>query len=227
MSAFSREPNRDQQYRVRGRGHGRNFYSSDAPKPLREVEMPHHNKRRWDRINRALNSGSIQSSSDLTHAISMYVEVGQDHEKNFDALIEFIESMNHEDRIFFFSYTLSWIIRFAFMLPENVKHPIFVLGTHTERTISLKQEQIACLLANGFLCTFPWQHWRDGYGSRFPYINFIHLFGATRNSVEKIKCLAHYFTVLARRKERGAAELQQKVLFHRRTGTLPAFPQRV
>jgi hypothetical protein len=45
----------------------------------------------------------------------------------------------------------------ALRLPELFSEPTPLLAMGEDRTLVLTQEQVACLLANGFLCTFPKQ----------------------------------------------------------------------
>lgn len=75
--------------------------------------------------------------------------------------------------------------------------PLLKQGQH--KSISLRQEQIACLLANAFLCTYPK---RNSVGSKseystFPTINFNGLFEADDKlqdvATEKLKCIFNYF----------------------------------
>lgn len=48
-------------------------------------------------------------------------------------------------------------MQLALRLPELFKEPTALLAMGEDRTLKLTQEQIASLLANGFLCTFPKQ----------------------------------------------------------------------
>ena len=125
--------------------------------------------------------------------------------------------MDSEASAHFFDFILPAIIRFAVSLPNTVTKPIPLLAAGSEQSVLLSQLQIACLLANAFLCTFPPSRWRDA--GDYPGINFERLFGlALPANAEKIACIVHYFAVLAERARAGAAELQQTVLFRRRIG---------
>lgn len=60
----------------------------------------------------------------------------------------------------------------------------------------MTQQQIACLMANAFLCTFPRRNTQkmNSEYKHFPDINFNRLFQSTQSSVmEKLKCVCHYF----------------------------------
>ncbi len=123
--------------------------------------------------------------------------------------------MDSPDEAQFFYFILPAIICFAVELPRLVLEPIPLLAAGSEQSVILSQHQIACLLANAFLCTFPSSPWRDG--GPYPRINFTRLFDLDAN-VKKIACIAHYFSVLAVRKYSDAPALQQTVLYQRRIG---------
>lgn len=66
------------------------------------------------------------------------------------------------------------VVQLALQLPDLVTGPIPLLKRQRNMTISLSQLQVASLLANAFLCTFPRRNStnpQSEYGS-FPYINF-------------------------------------------------------
>ncbi|KAF9376014.1 hypothetical protein CPB97_011082 [Podila verticillata] len=55
----------------------------------------------------------------------------------------------------FFNVVLPKIQELALRLPELVRKPIPFLKQQQDSAVTLSQEQIACLLANAFFCTFP------------------------------------------------------------------------
>ncbi|KAF8935700.1 hypothetical protein BGZ52_007003 [Haplosporangium bisporale] len=55
----------------------------------------------------------------------------------------------------FFKVVLPKIQELALRLPELVRKPIPLLKQQQDSAVTLSQEQIACLLANAFFCTFP------------------------------------------------------------------------
>lgn len=102
--------------------------------------------------------------------------------------------LSEDESQYFFNDLLPKIIQLALQLPELIPTPIPLLKQGKSHSISLSQLQIACLLANAFLCTFPWRKEMAEY----PGINFNRLFeclaDANDNAIfEKIKCLMHYF----------------------------------
>ncbi|KAF9967990.1 hypothetical protein BGZ70_007274 [Mortierella alpina] len=63
--------------------------------------------------------------------------------------------LNREERTRFFNVILPKMQALALRLPELVKEPIPFLKEQEDSAVTLSQEQIACLLANAFFCTFP------------------------------------------------------------------------
>lgn len=85
-------------------------------------------------------------------------------------------------------------MQLALQLPELVPTALPLLKQGKAHSVSLSQLQIASLLANAFLCTFPWRKEMSSY----PGINFYTLFECKvsredSSIFEKIKCLIHYF----------------------------------
>lgn len=104
--------------------------------------------------------------------------------------------MSEECSIHFFQITLPAIINLALQLPDLMCTAIPLLRQGATRSVSLSQQQIATLLANAFLCTFPRRnskHYKMEY-KFFPDINFNRLYQSVEPQVlEKIKCIIHYF----------------------------------
>ncbi|KAK3812526.1 MAG: hypothetical protein JOS17DRAFT_762503 [Linnemannia elongata] len=63
--------------------------------------------------------------------------------------------LSREERDRFFKVILPGMQQLALRLPELVKRPIPFLKQQQDSAVTLSQEQIACLLANAFFCTFP------------------------------------------------------------------------
>lgn len=104
--------------------------------------------------------------------------------------------MEEEEASLFFENLFPKIVKLALDLPEIVPGSLPLLKKGLNRSVSLSQLQISCILANAFLCTFPWR--KDMAGS-YPGVNFTKLFAAHSQRerrgavVEKLKCLFHYF----------------------------------
>lgn len=96
----------------------------------------------------------------------------------------------------FFGDVLPKVIGLALQLPEIMPCAIPLLKHGQNKSISMSQLQIASLLANAFLCTFPRRNdykQTSEYAS-YPSINFSSLFrtGGDQN-VEKLRCICSYF----------------------------------
>jgi poly(ADP-ribose) glycohydrolase len=85
-----------------------------------------------------------------------------------------VQYLCEEETELFFNNLLPKIIKLALQLPTLVTSPIPLLKQNHSHSISFSQMQIACLLANAFLCTFPHRNvssWQSEYSS-YPQINF-------------------------------------------------------
>ncbi|KAH8409185.1 hypothetical protein KR009_010148, partial [Drosophila setifemur] len=150
---------------------------------------------RWEMIERALLQ-PIESSQELQAAILSYNTTYRG-QWEFRALHQLLEhDLDESEARVFFEDLLPRIIRLALRLPDLVRAPIPLLKQNHTASLSLSQQQIACLLANAFLCTFPRRNTlkkRSEYSS-FPDINFNRLYQSTGTAVtEKLKCIMHYF----------------------------------
>ncbi|KAM7349740.1 poly(ADP-ribose) glycohydrolase [Cochliomyia hominivorax] len=169
--------------------------SSKSQYPVVQEDGTSTIENRWEMIEKALLR-PIQNSHDLQAAILSYNTKYEGH-WNFHALHKLFEQEYDEDESkIFFENLLPRIIRLALRLPELVQAPIPLLKQGKCHAITLTQEQISCLLANAFLCTYPRRNTlkrKSEYGT-FPDINFNRLFQSRGSAVlEKIKCICHYF----------------------------------
>ncbi|KAF9094463.1 hypothetical protein BGX29_009487 [Mortierella sp. GBA35] len=73
--------------------------------------------------------------------------------------------LTREERDRFFNVILPGMQELALRLPELVKRPIPFLKQQQDSAITLSQEQIACLLANAFFCTFPCRNAPNQYAN--------------------------------------------------------------
>lgn len=92
----------------------------------------------------------------------------------------------------FYEKLLPKIIKLA-LRRELLTSPIPLLQKQKTHSITMSQEQAACILANAFLCTFQRQSgvWRD---KNYAEINFARLFAAkSPQAVQKLKCICNYF----------------------------------
>ncbi|KAL5245031.1 hypothetical protein ACI65C_012441 [Semiaphis heraclei] len=157
-------------------------------------------KNRWDNITYSLNK-PILSSEELEKAIISYNPKYKDKWRFYLLHTFFDECLNEEETEEFFNNLLPKIIQLALQLPTLVTKPIPLLKQTHNHSISLSQMQIACLLANAFLCTFPHRNVSNSKSeySEYPYINFNGFFQLTVYSpadhylYEKFKCIICYF----------------------------------
>lgn len=174
---------------------------------------------RWDLIKEALNK-PIVNSNDLEEALLTY---NSHYSKRWSFLglhSYFGEICSEEESGVFFSTHLPRIIDLALSLPNIVTHAVPLLKKQQNYSVTLSQQQIACLLANAFLCTFPRRNTRQHsteYAS-YPTINFNSMFSPNekrtinQQRVSKLECLFHYFTRVTKKMPEGTVTFQRQVL---------------
>lgn len=175
-------------------------------------------ERRWKMVEQALLR-PIKTSKELEKAILSYNSKYSDLWK-FHSLHQLFEEEPDESEKFF-NHLLPKIIRLALRLPIIVQCGIPLLKQGQNRSISLTQLQVACLLANAFLCTFPRRNTtkRKSEYSTFPDINFNRLFQSRgQSAIEKIRCICHYFKRVCSHTPTGV------VTFIRRSMSLTELP---
>lgn len=152
-------------------------------------------EQRWHLVEMALLC-PILTSRDLERAILSY---NTKYEKiwKFTALHRLFErELDEDESAAFFNNTLPEIIRLALRMPDLIQSAVPLLKQEENASISMTQEQIACLLANAFLCTYPRRNTkkRNSEYYTFPDINFNRLFQSVdQNVIEKLKCICNYF----------------------------------
>jgi poly(ADP-ribose) glycohydrolase len=129
-------------------------------------------QQRWELVQEALLK-TIVSSQQLEAAILSYSSYSSHW--NFAVLhLLFTEVFSEEETNNFFSTLLPQIVRLALQLPALLTAPIPLLGQHRCHMLSFSQLQVASLLANAFLCTFPRRNAakRHSEYAHYPDINF-------------------------------------------------------
>ncbi|XP_050433328.1 poly(ADP-ribose) glycohydrolase-like isoform X2 [Adelges cooleyi] len=170
----------------------------------KHVKMPcsvfeKENKNRWDIIVASL-SKPIKKSEQLEDAIMSY-NLKYKGKWRFHLLHSFFENVltKEEETDEFFENLLPKIINLALELPTFITSPIPLLKQNNNHSISISQIQIACLLANAFLCTFPNRNGDYSEYKTYPQINFNGLFqmkvqkSNDKYLYEKLKCIINYF----------------------------------
>jgi len=149
---------------------------------------------KWYLINSVLKSNPINNAEELEAAIK---SINPRCDWEFGTLIDFFESEYTETETKdFFNKTLPQVIKLALQLPFLCPKPIPLLSKSIDKEIILSQKQIASLLANAMLCTFPRQgSLNANQHNRYPSINFHTLYSSPSSSTKtsKLKCIFHYF----------------------------------
>ncbi|XP_046667281.1 poly(ADP-ribose) glycohydrolase-like isoform X4 [Homalodisca vitripennis] len=178
--------------------HVRMPHSASNLYPVTPTEL----RSRWELVQQALSS-PISSSQQLEAAILHYNSKYSDR-WDFRALHSFFSTALEEvETEYFFAKVLPKVVELALSLPTLLTQGVPLLKQHVTHSISLTQQQISCLLANAFLCTFPRRNTgkKDSEYSTYPSINFNRLFtgdyvedkGRLPSLHEKLKCLINYF----------------------------------
>uniref|UniRef100_A0A3Q2TU85 poly(ADP-ribose) glycohydrolase n=1 Tax=Fundulus heteroclitus TaxID=8078 RepID=A0A3Q2TU85_FUNHE len=129
---------------------------------------------RWELIHTALRRG-FKSCLDVRDAILRYNTA---HAKKWDftALNLFCtEYLEHCEVQQLFESVLPAMVDLALSAPRLCTTPIPLLKSGMHHSLTLSQEQIACLLANAFFCTFPRRNSRRSEYCNYPEINFYSL----------------------------------------------------
>lgn len=211
--------------------HVRMPHSTRSLYPITETDL----QRRWELITEALSS-SILSSHQLEAAILHY-NSKYSQRWDFVALHKFFsETLEEEETEYFFASVLPKLIQLALSLPKFVTTGIPLLRKCKKHSISLSQQQISCLLANAFFCTFPRRNTSRKVSefSTYPDINFNRLFSgdtSRRPSLqEKLKCLMHYFQTVCSKVPDGVVTFSRNYIlpnhlpqWGKETARLPRF----
>lgn len=170
---------------------------------------------RWELIQNALQGG-FKSSLDVRDAILRYNVV---HAKKWDftalnlLCTEHLEPCEAQQ---LFEVILPGMVDLALSAPRLCTMPIPLLKSRINHSLTMSQEQIACLLANAFFCTFPRRNSRKSEYYNYPEINFCRLFeGSSLRKIEKLKTLLCYFRRVINTKPKGLVTFTRQVLNNR------------
>ncbi|XP_043273552.1 poly(ADP-ribose) glycohydrolase-like [Venturia canescens] len=202
-------------------GYVRMPYSSHSLYPIERANGTREFRLRWEVIQEKMLQSFVSTAQFESAVLSYNNKYAQ--RWDFCALHHFFtEVVEEEEANHFFTSLLPKIIQLALQLPALVTGPIPLLKQHTNCCISFSQLQVASLLANAFLCTFPRRNStnpQSEYAS-YPYINFNRLFSAYKadkpnrsNAVmEKLKCLFHYFRRVTSKAPGGTITLERRYI---------------
>uniref|UniRef100_UPI0037E88877 poly(ADP-ribose) glycohydrolase n=1 Tax=Semicossyphus pulcher TaxID=241346 RepID=UPI0037E88877 len=167
---------------------------------------------RWELIHTALHGG-FKSCLDVRDAILRYNTA---HAKKWDftALnLLCTECLEHCEVQHLFEKVLPAMVDLALSAPRLCTMPIPLLKSRTNHSLTLSQEQISCLLANAFFCTFPRRNSRKSEYGNYPEINFYRLFeGPSSRKIEKLKTLLCYFRRVTETKPKGLVTFTRQTL---------------
>ncbi|XP_063347771.1 poly(ADP-ribose) glycohydrolase isoform X1 [Pelmatolapia mariae] len=167
---------------------------------------------RWDLIRTALQRG-FKSCLDVRDAILRYNTA---HAKKWDftALnLLCTECLEHCEVQQLFDTVLPAMVDLALKAPRLCTMPIPLLKSRMNQSLTLSQEQIACLLANAFFCTFPRRNSRKSEYGNYPEINFYRLFeGPSPRKIEKLKTLLCYFRRVTQTTPKGLVTFTRQTL---------------
>lgn len=167
---------------------------------------------RWDLIHTALQGG-FKSSLDVRDAILRY-NIAHAKKWDFTALnLLCTEYLEHPELQLLFETILPAMVDLALSAPVLCTMPIPLLKSRINNSLTLSQEQIACLLANAFFCTFPRRNSRKSEYCNYPEINFYRLFeGSSLRKIEKLKTLLCYFRRVTQTKPTGLVTFTRQIL---------------
>ncbi|KAK1881094.1 Poly(ADP-ribose) glycohydrolase [Dissostichus eleginoides] len=158
-----------------------------------EETQERQNKSRWELIKETLND-EFTCQLELKNAILKYSS-SQAKKWDFTALRLYCTKVLEPDAAeHLFDSLLPDMVQLALRASELCTKPIPLLKEGLDHSITVSQEQVACLLANAFFCTFPRRNSRNTEYYNYPDINFFRLFGGgSSNKIEKLKTLICYF----------------------------------
>ncbi|XP_026207137.1 poly(ADP-ribose) glycohydrolase isoform X2 [Anabas testudineus] len=170
------------------------------------------NKSRWELIKETLKK-KCSSPLELKNAILKY---NASHAKKWDftALnLYCTKVLKPDDAEHLFDSLLPDMVQLALRAYELCTKPIPLLKAGTNQSITMSQEQVACLLANAFFCTFPRRNSRKTEYCNYPDINFFRLFeGSSSKKIEKLKTLMCYFKSVTEEKPTGLVTFTRRSL---------------
>ncbi|XP_010779390.1 poly(ADP-ribose) glycohydrolase-like [Notothenia coriiceps] len=177
-----------------------------------EETQERKNKSRWELIKETLND-EFTCQLELKNAILKYSS-SQAKKWDFTALRLYCTKVLEPDAAeHLFDSLLPDMVQLALRASELCTKPIPLLKEGLDHSITVSQEQVACLLANAFFCTFPRRNSRKTEYYNYPDINFFRLFGGGSSSkIEKLKTLVCYFKSVTEQTPTGLVTFTRKSL---------------
>ncbi|XP_028653864.1 poly(ADP-ribose) glycohydrolase [Erpetoichthys calabaricus] len=169
-------------------------------------------KPRWEKIKKSLSKlNRIATSKAIEEAIKSYNMKYKD-EWHFDALHMFFSRVDDRNKREYFSI-IERMANLAVNLPLICPKSIPLLKAEEDRIITLSHEQIACLLANAFFCTFPHRNSKRSEFSNYPDINFNRMFAdGSEQKRQKLMTILHYFEMVLAKMPKGLVTFERRHL---------------
>jgi len=168
------------------------FYEDENPEKL--------NVNKYNSIKDALTKFPIYNSNTFQYALLQYHPELSNTDRSLLNNLRLYEKKYPEEAKTFFSEILPFIIEKAIKLPEYLNKPIPLLGRYMNIAITINKLQAISLLANQFLCIFTNEN-NKLYHT--PECSFLGVLSSQKSpidtSVEKIRCIIHYFDKMRRR----------------------------
>ncbi|KAK1154442.1 poly(ADP-ribose) glycohydrolase isoform X1 [Acipenser oxyrinchus oxyrinchus] len=169
-------------------------------------------KLRWDLIKKKLSKLSNVTKSETIEEVIKSYNVNYKNEWKFDALHKYFETEEPKCELF---RVVKATAELALKLPDICPKAIPLLKQGMSHSLTLSQEQISCLLANAFFCTFPHRNStqpRAEY-SNYPDINFNRLFGeSSKRKQQKLKTIFQYFKSVTEEPPQGLVTFERRRL---------------
>ncbi|XP_069548009.1 poly(ADP-ribose) glycohydrolase-like [Brachyistius frenatus] len=181
--------------------------------PVQDEEKQElQNKSRWELIKETLNT-TFTSPLELKKAVLKY-SASQAKKWDFTALHSYCTEVLKPDAAqHLFDSVLPEMVQLALRASELCTKPIPLLKRGMNHSITMSQEQVSCLLANAFFCTFPRRNSRRTEYCNYPDINFFRLFeGSSSKKIEKLKTLMCYFENVTEQMPTGLVTFTRKRL---------------
>uniref|UniRef100_A0A1I7ZQ88 poly(ADP-ribose) glycohydrolase n=2 Tax=Steinernema glaseri TaxID=37863 RepID=A0A1I7ZQ88_9BILA len=145
---------------------------------------------------------------DVTEVIDMYRPLNMNY-SSLHAL--FNDHLSPEKRLHYLNFVIPGIAKLALQMDDLFTQGIPRLRAGTAATLTMSQQQAACLLAHAFLCTYPpcARHCTN----LMQVFSFKGLFmRGHRTKIEKLKCILHYFDCVTKEMPNGVISIRRHVL---------------
>nr|XP_020443068.1 poly(ADP-ribose) glycohydrolase-like isoform X2 [Monopterus albus] len=172
---------------------------------------------RWEVISKKLKDVASRKAANVDQVEEAIIKYNPKYKGqwSFDALSSFVKCIPEQEN--YFSTLFPKIADLALRLPDQVQKAIPLLQKERPVAVTLSQEQISCLLANAFFCTFPHRNVSGPNAEyhNYPSINFTSLFGNwSLRKKEKLRAIMHYFNVVTNEnsKPKGLVTFERRCL---------------